>query len=129
MLTYIQIYKESLPFILNMQSLVILILFFVLRLGYMFILGCSGGVPPPNPKLYNKNPSGMCSVSSNWLGHHSSLVSSVSVHSYETFKTKFLCVSTHGAETLKALLLTVCVWMKVLIRVASSVSIHGTETC
>lgn len=109
MLTYIQIYKESLPFSLNMQSLVILILFFFLRLGYMFALGCSGGRFPPNPKLYNKNPSGMCSVSSNWLGHHSSLVSSVSVHSYETFKTKFLCVSTHGAETLKALLLTVCV--------------------
>lgn len=118
MLTYIQIYKESLTFSLNMQYLVILILFFfVLRLGYMFVLGCSGGGGfPPNPKLYNKNPSGMCSVSSNWLGHHSSLVSSVSVHSYETFKTKFLCVSTHGAETLKALLLTVCVWMKVLIR-------------
>lgn len=47
MLTYIQIYKESLPFSLNMQSLVILILFFFLRLGYMFALGCSGGRFPP----------------------------------------------------------------------------------
>lgn len=47
MLTYIQIYKESLPFSLNMQSLVILILFFVLCLGYMFALGCSGVFFPP----------------------------------------------------------------------------------
>lgn len=110
MLTYIQIYKESLPFSLNMQSLVILILFFLFYVWATCLHWVAvGGFFPPNPKLYNKNPSGMCSVSSNWLGHHSSLVSSVSVHSYETFKTKFLCVSTHGAETLKALLLTVCV--------------------
>lgn len=47
MLTYIQIYKESLPFSLNMQSLVILILFFFYVWATCLHWVAVGGGSPP----------------------------------------------------------------------------------
>lgn len=47
MLTYIQIYKESLPFSLNMQSLVILILFFCFTSGLHVCIGLQWGFFSP----------------------------------------------------------------------------------